>query len=265
MRIGLIGSVWRNSLFETIDASSLPQVVNQVNIADVKPVTGKTTRIEVTAEDTIAATIRAHAENGSKIAVLNFASFKRPGGGFLDNAMAQEEAICYCSNLYQALAKEQEWYDKHKTKLNNGAYTHESILSQNVTILADKPGHLLPHEDWFTVDILTCACANWSSVLRYRAWDTEAIRMLQKASFDRVLYLMHILSSGDYDTVILGAFGCGVFKNDPRFIAGSFKYAIEEVLPGSFSRVVFAVPDSSSDNYRAFTECFNSTETSVFV
>lgn len=232
-------------------------VTTEVNPDISRGAGGYTTEIEVTATDAITATLAEHAkEKDARICVLNFASYKTPGGGFVNGSLAQEEAICYCSNLYPSLLKNWQWYENHKKTLNRGAYTDECIMSHDVTLLASEPGKLIPHDQRFLFDVITCAAPNWTSVIRYNADDQTAFDMLFKAAFNRVQYLMQILAGYDYDTIILGAFGCGVFKNDPEAIAEAFYYALTELLPGAFKRVVFAIPDQSSINFRTFAKQF---------
>lgn len=256
-RLGPEYRTWISKLQDICNSTSLAEVTTEVNpIAN--PSTGNyDTQISVIDKDTISAAIEEHKLNSdSKICILNFASYKHPGGGFMSGSLAQEEAICHCTNLYPALAKQQAWYDRHTATLNRGAYTDECLVSHDITVLASKPGNFLPESERFNIDVLTCAAPNWTSVIRYNPCDQALFDMMYKAAFNRVLYLMQVFAGYDYDTIILGAFGCGVFKNDPEAIAEAFYYALTELLPGAFKRVIFAVPDSSSRNYRAFYDQF---------
>lgn len=210
------------------------------------------TKISVVPIDVISATIQAKKNNpNAKIAILNFASYKNPGGGFMGNSYAQEEAICYCTNLYQELCRNRGWYSNHY-KLNNGLYENESILSHNITVVAYQLGKLLKPDDVFYIDVLTCAAPNATSILRYKP---QLINTIAPASRERTIYATNILTSMEYDIVILGAFGCGVFKNDPKVVADAFKEALSKNY-GNFEQVVFAIPDESSNNFKAFKETF---------
>lgn len=198
--------------------------------------------------DTITATIHEYYKAApSKIAILNFASFKNPGGGYLSNSIAQEEALCYCTNLYPALELHRDtWYASHASKLHNGMYEDQSLLSHGVTVIASAPGNILPKNDCFKIDVLTCAAPNWTSGLRYGSLSYDT---MVEASTNRVDYVMRILSYYEYDTVILGAFGCGVFKNDALTVAKAFKAGMNRY---AFNNVVFAIPDRESYNYKVF-------------
>lgn len=200
--------------------------------------------------DTIAATNIAHKTNPTdKIAILNFASFQHAGGRYLDGSLAQEEALCYCTNLYPELSSFQKtWYDPHKKCLHWGAYENQSLLSHDVTVVAKGVGDLLSPFDFFHIDVLTCAAPNWTSAVRYKKVPIEDMR---KATEERIDYVMNIFSSGNYDEVIIGAFGCGVFKNDPTFVAKCFISALNKY---QFKHITCAIPDEKSKNYKAFKQ-----------
>lgn len=76
-----------------------------------------------------------------------------------------------------------------------------------------------------------------------------------QAVISRIKFVLDILEKEACDTVILGAFGCGVFGNDPRFVAKTFRS--QGVLHRGFKRVVFAIPNSKSVNHRAFEEVYS--------
>lgn len=239
---------YRSVIFDYITQHKLASPPTEVNPkCDTAPRADEC-RYSFIEADTISAAIKAHAENpNSHIAVLNFASFKNPGGGFMRNAIAQEESLCYCTNLYPALAvHNDDWYVPHQKHLHKGMYENQSLLSHGVTVLASEPGKLLPTEEQFTIDVLTCAAPNWSAALKYGTLTEEE---LKAATRDRIKYVMRVFSNYDYDNVIVGAYGCGVFKNDPTVVVQAFLKAMGMY---KLKHVTFAVPDKNSYCYRAF-------------
>lgn len=236
----------RKHLESVLTSYELPTPSTIINPASKgTPSTGKC-EVQVIEADTINAALNS---KDNKVAVLNFASFKNPGGGFIEGAIAQEEAICFCSNLYYELCRYKEsWYAPHLKCLHNGMYENQSLLSKNISIVAFAPNRFLPKNECKQVDVLTCAAPNWTSALRYGSLPEST---LQKATKDRIEYVMRILSDGDYDDVILGAFGCGVFKNDPVLVANAFRECLSTY---AFKHLTFAIPDSSSTNFKVFNK-----------
>ena len=130
------------------------------------------------------------------------------------------------TNLYQEISKYLEsWYTPHQKTLNKGLYTNESILSKNISVVASAPGKLLPKEECFQIDVLTCAAPNLNYLSRNGQRNCpEAI----EAQKDRVRYVMELLCGEQYDAVILGAFGCGVFHCNPEIISKAFIEFLKE-------------------------------------
>ena len=91
----------------------------------------------------------------------------------------------------------------------------------------------------------------WSNALKYGSLPSNT---LFSATEERIDYVMKIFSAGNYDTVVLGAFGCGVFRNDPLFVARAFKECLSKY---KFKHVIFAVPDCTSYNYKVFAKVFS--------
>lgn len=205
-------------------------------------------------KDTISAVhIARNEQKVRNIAILNFADFKRAGGRFLDGSLAQEEAICYCTNLYPELARYQTtWYEPHRKCMHYGAYENQSLLSHNVSVVAKGIGDFLPASNFFSIDVLTCAAPNWTLALRYKSVPME---VMYKATQERIDYVMRIFSSGEYDEVIIGAFGCGVFKNDPAFVAQCFASTLNKY---QFKHITCAIPDANSETYKTFRRVFAS-------
>lgn len=243
-----IAEKYRSTIFNYITQHKLASPPTEVNPeCDNAPLADEC-KYSFMGVDTITAAIEAHRENpNERIAVLNFASFKNPGGGFMRNAIAQEESLCYCTNLYPALAAHnKDWYEPHLKCLHKGMYENQSLLSHGVTVLASEPGKLLPTEEQFKIDVLTCAAPNWSSALEYGTLTDEE---LKAATRDRIKYVMRIFSTYGYDNVIVGAYGCGVFKNDLTVVVQAFLKAMGMY---KLKHVTFAVPDSKSAQYKIF-------------
>jgi uncharacterized protein (TIGR02452 family) len=205
--------------------------------------------VEVTCESTLTAARRA----GPDAACLVFASAKKPGGGFLGGAQAQEESIARSSALYPCLLSAPEFYSFHRSQ-RDLRYSDHVIYSPNVPVFRDDKGNLLDQP--YTTSFLTAAAPNLGAILRNQpehAADVPAVlarrarRVLQAAA-------MH-----GHRRLVLGAWGCGVFRNDPAAVAGAFADALR-VLPG-FDLVTFAIRDGrpGTPAYRAFARQFDAT------
>lgn len=192
----------------------------------------QSTTVEVVDMKTLDAALK-HREG--KTCVLNFASFKNPGGGFLKGAVSQEEYLCQNSTLYNVLSKFPAYYEKNRLNTNDALYWSRAIYSPGIV--------MLPCET--KVDVLSCAAPN---VRASHASDTKKTKTL----VSRIKFVLDILEKEECDTIILGAFGCGVLGNDPKLVAETFKR--QRVLQRGFSKVIFAIPNELSVNHRAFKE-----------
>lgn len=179
--------------------------------------------------------------------VLNFASYKNPGGGFIRGAMAQEEALCHESNLYNILTNfYDDFYIPNLKRLNRGLYNNNLIYSPDVLFIRDK--------SIICCDVITCAAPNKKVAQEYQKLPNNIINHAMKNRCDHIL---HAAYDSYVDTLILGAFGCGVFKNNPYDVASIFKELLETKYKGVFKKVIFAIPKGSRDsNYKAFEEVF---------
>lgn len=168
--------------------------------------------------------------------VLNFASYKYPGGMFLDGSTAQEEALCHKSTLFPVLsAFDGSYYTPNRAELNRGLYTNRAILSKD--ILFEQPTG-----ETKTASVLTCASPNWLTAQKYcRVSKSENNKVVR----ERLKWMNEVLAANEVSTFIAGAWGCGVFRQDPEFMA---KAMIEELTYPQ--TLVFAIPKGR--NYDAF-------------
>lgn len=206
-------------------------------------------RILVSADRTLQA---ARKYRGRKVLVLNFASATNPGGGVLWGSSAQEESLCRCSTLYPCLTTGTLWenyYLFHRNRMDD-LYTDACIYTPEVlsikTDTADP--RRLPREAWQKVDVLTCAAPN----LRETELDGAVLYELHVQRGRQILAAAAVHGA---EVVILGAFGCGAFRNPPRVVASAYR----QILPAfsrAFAAVEFAVycPPHDDTNYRVFRE-----------
>jgi len=191
------------------------------------------TRVQVSNETTLGASFRL-LEGGLKPLALNFANGIHPGGGFLNGSRAQEEALCRSSALYQTLAGD-PMYDAHRRRPRPDS-TDWTIYSPDVPIFRRDDGTVLD-QYWF-LSLLTCAAP-----YAPRIGQPEAGDLLQS----RLRRVLAIAQSRGHAALVLGAWGCGAFANNPRRTAVDFRQALENDFSGAFSDIVFAIADWSPE------------------
>ena len=221
--------------------------------------------IKVTNRDTFTAAKEyaniINSTNEGFVGVLNFASSTNPGGGVTKGSTAQEECLCRCSNLYLTLYQEKcirEYYNinkKHMSNLGSDAI----IYSRNVYVFKDKDYNMLPVKDRFYVDVLTCAAPNLRENPRNQ-YNSDASE--EKLTLtDEELYNIHVKRArnilnvaikNEDDYLILGAFGCGAFRNNPEIVAKAYKDVLQDYMY-CFKVIDFAIIDGKySNNYEIF-------------
>ncbi|RKH67099.1 TIGR02452 family protein [Corallococcus aberystwythensis] len=213
---------------------------------------GAALRIEVTPERTGAASRRcAEAEGVADVVALNFASAKNPGGGFLGGAKAQEEDLARCSALYPCLLTQREYYEANRAG-SSPLYSDHVIYSPQVPFFRDEALTLLEHP--FRVSLITAPAPNAGSAERNAPHLLPRMREVLHA---RAVKVLQVAAHHGHRTLVLGAWGCGAFRNNPRDAADAFASALD-AFPGIFERVVFAVWERGGDgpNLRAFRERF---------
>ena len=189
------------------------------------------TRIQVTNETTLGVA-RQLTEAGLRLLALNFANGIHPGGGFLDGALAQEETLCRSSALFATLEGD-PMYDAHRLRELPDS-SDWVILSPDVPVFRGADGRELD-QPWL-LSIITCAAPYAPAVGQPRAAD-----LLQQ----RIHRVLAIARAYGFEALVLGAWGCGVFHNDPHRTARDFRSALAGEFRGAFSEVVFAVTDWS--------------------
>lgn len=197
-------------------------------------------KTEVENCSTVDAILRLWQEGGEKLGVLNFASAKNPGGGFLNGAMAQEESLAASSGLYQTQCAHPEYYQANRT-CGTMAYTDYAIYSPGVVFFRDADFALLPKP--VTASVLTLPAVNMGQVA-LKGEDAVQARQIMKRRMRRALEIF--AHQGD-KVLVLGAYGCGVFRNDPEEVAKWWQELLAEGFGGCFHRIVHAVLDTSKN------------------
>jgi len=202
---------------------------------DLAPTPAGEESVEVTGETTLAAAARLVAEGHTAVAALNFASAHQAGGGYLNGAEAQEEGLARASALAECLEAVPEFYEFHRRQ-RDPRYSDRIVCSPAVPVFRDDAGTLLARP--YEVTFLTAAAPNAGALAEQgRSAD---LRSLIRRRARRVLAaaVLH-----DQRAVVLGAWGCGVFRYDPAVVADVFAGLLEDGFTGAFDRVTFAVLD----------------------
>lgn len=204
----------------------------------------------------------AYKEN--HVAVHNFASASNPGGGVVNGASAQEECLCRCSGLYFCLNSPAIWdgfYKPHRDA-HDPIHNDDIIYTPGVTVFKTDTAspQLMNESEWYDVDVITCAAPNLRNQPsnRYNSGDGNRQMMIKDKDLlalheKKLRRILEVVLSEGCDTVILGAFGCGAFQNNPEVVALANKNVIKDYLH-AFKNIEFAVYCSPRDdrNFKIF-------------
>ncbi len=229
----------------------------------------RTNAINISGDRSYQAAMRLGNEYpGSKIAVMNFANAFHAGGGVTKGSSAQEESLCRTSTLYPLIyrRKLRDTFYKHHKDLNTPKASDSLIYTEGVIICKtdeDLPKRM-PQEDWLSVDVITIAAPDLRTRSNPHAPLVGNGTFMNNAELfgyhlKRAIHMLTCAAAQKADILVLGAFGCGAFENDPSVVARAYRVALEE-FPKVFERIEFAIycPPGKSENYKAFERELNS-------
>lgn len=197
---------------------------------------------------------------GKRIAVLNFASATNPGGGVENGASAQEECLCRVSTLYPCLTEQKMrdcFYTPHR-KNGNALHNDDIIYTPNVLVIKDDDHNLLSEP--FSVDVISCAAPNLrerpsnqyntGDTIKVQISDNELLALHEK----RARKIFSSAIANGVEILILGAFGCGAFQNDPHIVAQAYKNVLPDFVH-YFHTIEFAIFCNAKniENYQVFS------------
>lgn len=202
---------------------------------------------------------------GQKVAVLNFASAVNPGGGVANGAMAQEECLCRSSNLLPCLKQQhlmKNYYMPHRIA-NDPMYSDKVIYTENITVFKtdDSVPKLMPSNEWFKVDVITCAAPNLRNSDNIKGFKKRFELFIVLSS--RIDMILNTALNHKVDTIILGAWGCGAFKNPPEIVAKAFKKVLDEKYRAAFKNIVFAIKNTNNNNFEMFKRVLDYTPKNI--
>ena len=252
-------------LVDAVQKSTEAQVfiVEKSTVNVPAPRKAKTAKVIVSGKRSLEAA-EVYAKQGKKVCVLNFASATNPGGGVVNGSSAQEECICRCTTLYPCLNTDTMWnafYKPHR-KAANPLYNNDCIYTPEVFVFKSDTNfpEILPKDEWWNVNILTCAAPNLrerpSNAMNPHAGDV-AVKItsaeLEKLLMKRIRRIFEIAIANGNEVLILGAFGCGAFRNPPEIVAKVFNTAMQDYLC-YFDTIEYAVYHTEREvaNYETF-------------
>ena len=184
--------------------------------------------------------------NYCDLALLDFASFTNPGGGYDRGNWGQEQALCAESTLFNVLREQKAWYAQNRSRnINCELYRNRGIVVPKVRFDRDRyHGY---------ADVIVVAAPNARRARQdYHVDDETLVKYLRS----RIRFVLAIADELGHEKLVLGAYGCGVFGWDADVVARLF---LEELASGKHvaKQVFFAVPSTRFDeNYQRFEHAF---------
>lgn len=170
------------------------------------------------------------------MAVLAFASFTNPGGGYIQGYLGQEATLCADSYLYNVLDKQRKWYGENRRRnINCELYRNRALV---VPAVRFDRNHVHAY-----ADVIVAAAPNAKRARQeYRVSDDALLDALR----DRIRFVLAICDELGREKLVLGAWGCDNNGFDAEAVAELFR---EELASGDFKvkQVFFAVPSTRWD------------------
>ncbi len=214
--------------------------VHEFNVNDI-PAHDEPTIVEVVNDDSIYAGQRLKDEGYNPI-VLNFANQSHAGGGVESGCRAQEEDLCRRSTLFRSLIQFTPVAARYGVKRSRYQYPmgdeFGGIYSPWVKVFRDgASGDYAFLDNYFHLAFVSVAAIN-----RPRLEGNRIARSLVPIVKNKIRTILRIGLKYGHNAIVLGAFGCGAFKNPPQHMAELFKEVLaEDEFRNKYNKVVFAI------------------------
>ena len=199
------------------------------------PVLPEVTVLDASATQAILDNGRGYAQF-CDMAVLAFASFTNPGGGYIQGYLGQEATLCADSYLYNVHDKQRKWYGENRRRnINCEIYRNRALV---VPAVRFDRNHVHAY-----ADVIVAAAPNVKRARQeYRVSDDALLDALR----DRIRFVLAICDELGREKLVLGAWGCDNNGFDAEAVAELFR---KELASGDFKvkQVFFAVPSTRWD------------------
>ena len=199
------------------------------------PVLPEVTVLDASATQAILDNGRGYAQF-CDMAVLAFASFTNPGGGYIQGYLGQEATLCADSYLYNVLDKQRKWYGENRRRnINCELYRNRALV---VPAVRFDRNHVHAY-----ADVIVAAAPNAKRARQeYRVSDDALLDALR----DRIRFVLAICDELGREKLVLGAWGCENNGFDAEAVAELFR---KELASGDFKvkQVFFAVSSTRWD------------------
>lgn len=218
-----------------VESVETEAVAEPASVEEPAPVLPEVTVLDASATQAILDNGRGYAQF-CDMAVLAFASFTNPGGGYIQGYLGQEATLCADSYLYNVLDKQRKWYGENRRRnINCEIYRNRALV---VPAVRFDRNHVHAY-----ADVIVAAAPNVKRARQeYRVSDDALLDALR----DRIRFVLAICDELGREKLVLGAWGCDNNGFDAEAVAELFR---KELASGDFKvkQVFFAVPSTRWD------------------
>lgn len=205
---------------------------------------------------------------GEEVCVLNMANRQTPGGGVLSGCGAQEEYLFRCSDYYRSLYAFHPMAETYGIPRLSESYPMHpdsgGIYTPGVTVFrgGEKDGYPLLPAPW-KANFIAVAGINHPTTELIDG-ETRLAPMMAEGTKNKIRTIFRIAVDNAQVNLVLGALGCGAFRNPPKHVAELFRDVLAEPeFRDRFKRVFFSIIEDhnsrNNGNFAPFAEVFNPT------